>query len=121
PAPHRVVDARLESPRLLLVAHREPVLDEVDAVGDQEPLEDRALLEEPAVLLRRTKAEHRLDPRAVVPAAVEQDDLTGCGELFDVALEVPLRLLALGGDGERNDARDARVQELGDPLDRPAL
>src|SRR5439155_6927834 len=30
-------------------------------------------------------------------------------------------LLALGGDGERDDPRDARVQELGDPLDRPAL
>ena len=43
------------------------------------------------------------------------------GRCGDVALEVPLAALALGRRGQRGDARDARVQVLGDPLDRAAL
>ncbi len=38
-----------------------------------------------------------------------------------VALEVPLRLLALGGRAERHDAADARIERLGDALDGSAL
>ena len=76
---------------LLLVADREPVLEQDDAVLDQQPLEDRALLQEPPVLLGRAEAHDVLDAGAVVPAAVEQDDLAGGGQVLDVALEVPLR------------------------------
>ena len=43
------------------------------------------------------------------------------GSSLDVALEVPLGRLALGGLGERDVPRDARVHVLGDPLDRAAL
>ena len=38
-----------------------------------------------------------------------------------VALEVPLGLLALRGDAEGDDARDAGVERGGDRLDRAAL
>jgi hypothetical protein len=41
--------------------------------------------------------------------------------VLDVALEVPLRLLALGGLLQRDHVRAARVQVLGEPLDRAAL
>ena len=39
----------------------------------------------------------------------------------DVALEVPLRALALVGRGHRHDAAGARVQEGDDALDRAVL
>src|SRR4029453_8076896 len=121
PTPHRILDARTEPVLLFLVRNGEPVLQQDDPVLDQEPLEDRDLPEEPAMLVRRAEAEHLLDTGAVVPAPVEQDDLAGGGQVRDVPLEVPLGAFALGRLGERRDARDARVRVLRDPLDRPAL
>ena len=38
-----------------------------------------------------------------------------------ITLEIPLRPLALARRGQRDDAADARIEPLGDPLDRPAL
>ena len=121
PAPHRVGQPGLEARLLLGVAHREPVLVQPDAVLDEHPLEDRALAQEPLVLLGGAVAEHPLDPGAVVPAAVEDDDLAGGGQVLDVALEVPPGALPLGRCRERDDPGLARVEVLGDPLDRRAL
>ena len=92
-----------------------------DPVLDEQPLEDRALVEEAAVLVGRAEAHHLLDAGAVVPTAVEQDDLAGARQVGDVALEVPLRPLALGGAGSASMRRDARVEVLSDALDRAAL
>ena len=47
------------------------------SVADEQALEDRALLQEAPVLLRRAEAFHDLHAGAVVPAPVEQDDLAG--------------------------------------------
>ena len=117
----RVLEARAETPLLLLVADREPVLDQDDAVVDEHALEDRALLQEAAVLLGRAEAHHLLDAGAVVPAPVEEHDLARGRQVRDVALEVPLALLALGRRRQRDDARNARVEVLRDALDRAAL
>jgi hypothetical protein len=103
------------------VAHREPVLAQQDPVLHQHPLEDRALAEEELVLLLGAEAHDVLDTGAVVPAAVEQHDLPGRGQMLDVPLEVPLGALALGRLGQRHDPRDARVEVLRDPFDRAAL
>ena len=68
------------------------------------------------------EAHHPLDAGAVVPGAVEQDDLAGRRQVRDVALEVPLRLLALGRRaGSATTRHDARVRALGDALDDAAL
>ena len=116
---HRIVDACLEATLLLLVGDREPVLDQLDSRPDQHALELRAGAHELLVLLLGAKAHHPLDARPVVPRAVEQDDLPSGGQVRDVALEVPLGLLALGRRRERHNAADARVRPLGDPLDHP--
>src|SRR5207248_7283714 len=121
PAFERCVEAGLEAALLLVVAHREPVLDEVDAVLDQHAFEGRALAQEELVLLLGAEPHHPLDARPVVPAAVEQDDLTAGGEIGDVALEVPLGLLLLGGGGEGGDTTRAGAEVLGDALDHAAL
>src|ERR1035437_3791877 len=47
--------------------------------------------------------------RTISPAA---------GRCGTIALEVPLRFFPLGGSAQRHHAADARIQALGDPLDR---
>ena len=121
PPAHGVFQPGLETCLLLLVADAEPVLAQHDAVLMQHPLEDGGLVQEPPVLLGGAESHHAFDAPAVVPTAVEQDDLAGGRQLGHVALEVPLRLLALRGRRQRRDPRDARVQVLGDPFDGPAL
>ena len=74
-----------------VVADGEPVLDEHDAGANEHPLELRAGAQELLVLVVGAEAHHALDAGAVVPAAVEQDDLAGGRQVRDVALEVPLR------------------------------
>ena len=66
-------------------------------------------------------AHHPLDPGPVVPTAVEEHDLTGRRQMREVALDVHLRLLALGRRGQRDHAEDARAGALGDALDDAAL
>ena len=106
---------------LLLVAHREPVLAQQDPLLDQHALEHRALVEEPAVLVRGAEAHHPLDACAVVPGPVEENDLARRGQVIDVPLEVPLRALAFGRDRQGDDPGDPGVEELRDPFDRAAL
>jgi hypothetical protein len=52
---------------------------------------------------------------------VEEHHLAGGREVFDIALEVPLGLLALGRLGEGDDADGAGRGALGDALDDTAL
>ncbi|GAA3124823.1 hypothetical protein GCM10020254_85120 [Streptomyces goshikiensis] len=70
---------------------------------------------------RCAEAHDVLDTGAVVPAAVEQDDLAGGGQVLDVALEVPLGALPFRRCGQGGDACDTWVEVLRDALDRAAL
>src|SRR5678815_388216 len=74
-----------------------------------------------AVLVLRTEPHDVLDAGAVVPAAVEDDDLAACGEVRQVALQVHLRLFAFGRSGKRHDTKHARTDTLADRSNRPAL
>ena len=121
PLLRRIVQTRLEAALLLLVADRQPVLDEDDPRPQQLALELRAAAHELLVLLLRAEAHDVLDAGAVVPAAVEQHHLAGGRQMRHVALEVPLRALPLRRRAERDRPHHARVRLLGDPLDRPAL
>ena len=73
-----------------------------------------AMLQEPLGLLGGAEPHDGLDAGAVVPAAVEDHDLAGGGQVRDVALDVHLRALALGRRGQRDDAEDARADALDD-------
>ena len=106
---------------LLLVGDREPVFDEDDARAHQHSFELRHGAEELLALLVRAEAHDALDAGAVVPAAVEQNDLAAGRQMADVALEVPLRALALVRRRQRRDAADARIEALRDALDDAAL
>jgi hypothetical protein len=111
----------LEPALLLLVADREPVLDEDDPRAQEVSLKLRAGAHELLVLVLSAEAHHALDAGAVVPAAVKEDDLAGGGQVGHVALEVPLGALALGGRSQGDGTHDAWVGLLGDPLDRSPL
>src|SRR6516164_5323246 len=78
-------------------------------------------MEEFLDLLIGGEAHHALDAGAVVPGAVEQHDLAASRQMRDIALEVPLRALALVGCGKGGDAADPGIEALGDALDHAAL
>ena len=84
-------------------------------------LQHRRLVKEAHVLLLGAKAHDALHAGAVVPGAVEDDDLTGGGQLLNVALEVPLARLAVSRLGQSFDAASTRVQVLRNALDGGTL
>ena len=86
----RVVDALPEASFLLVVADREPVLDQDNAATGQHALELRATAQELAVFVRGAEAHHLLDPGTVIPAAIHEDHFAGCRQVQHVALELSL-------------------------------
>ena len=73
------------------------------------------------VLRFGAEAHHIFDAGPIVPAAVEDHDFARGRKMGHVALQVELRLLAVGGRGQRHHPEHARAHPLGDRLDRPAL
>src|ERR1700730_5248876 len=121
PAFARVVDTLEEAPFLFLVTERHPVLDEHDARVDQGSLDLRACPQEFVVFVGGAEAHDALDAGPVVPAAVEQHDLTSRGQMRDVSLEVPLALLPLRRGPEGDHPGVAGIEPLHDPLDGAAF
>jgi hypothetical protein len=117
----RVQLAAHEPPQLLRPGHREPELDQDDPVPGQHALELGRLAQELHDLIRAAEAHHPLHAGPVVPGTVKHGDLARRGQMGYVALQVPLGLLALGRLVQGHDVRAARVQVLGEPLDRAAL
>ncbi len=121
PALDRVAQAVGEPAKLLGPADLEPELDERDAVPGQHALELGDLTEKLHGLFGAAEAHYPLDTCPVVPGSVEKDDFTRSGQVSDVALQVPLGLLAVGRFLQGDHARPARVEVLGEALDRAAL
>ncbi len=106
---------------LLVVAHGEPEFDAVDAALREIPLELRHLLHKGVIFLMRAEAHHTFDARAVVPRAVEHDDLARGRQVLDVTLKVPLASFGFGRLFQRDDPRAMRIQMLHEALDCAAL
>lgn len=62
-----------------------------------------------------------LDACAVVPTAIEENELFCCGKLSDITLEVPAASFSIGGLSESDNSRLARTQVLDDTLDATIL
>src|SRR5271166_2796172 len=121
PLLERIGLARGEAASLLLARHREPVFEQPDAGADQHPLDLGALAHEFEIFVGLAEAHDALDAGAIVPGAIEEHDLAGGGQMLDVALEIPLRALALARLLQRHNARAARVEMLHEALDGAAL
>ena len=93
PALGGIFNTREKALVLFLFRYFEPVLQQDDALADQKALEDGTVPQKLPVLFLGTKAHHVLNSGAVIPAAVEDDDFTPGGQLFNVALSMELRLL----------------------------
>src|ERR1700739_2993654 len=102
-------------------ADLQPIFQEDDTIIHNDLLERRRHLQKPLGLFVGAKAHHPLDPGPVVPAAIEDHDLSSRGKMRDVALRVHLRLLPFGRCGKRDDPEDARGYPLCHRLDRAAL
>ncbi len=113
--------AFLEPAPLLATTHREPEFEEVNALAHEHAFELRSLAHELAVLRVGAEAHHTLHTRAVVPAAVEEDDLARGGKVLDVALEIPLPALLDGGLLQCDHSCAARIQMFHEALDRTSL
>ncbi|CPZ28147.1 Uncharacterised protein [Mycobacteroides abscessus] len=107
--------------QLLLAADREPQLDQVRTRIHQHPFIFRSLTQELRTLRGGAVAHHALDTCPVVPGTVHQHDLATAGQVGGVPLEIPLRLLYCRRLLQRHHARTARVEMLGEPLDRSPL
>jgi hypothetical protein len=74
---------------VLLSTDRKPELEEPDAAADHHALELRSLAHELEIVVGCAETHDVLDPAAVVPGAVEENDFTLGGKVLDVALEMP--------------------------------
>src|SRR6516162_8367032 len=120
PAFYWITHAVFETFLLLLVIHRKPVLYEDDARANQHFFEEGARSQELLIFLLCAKAHDALNAGAVVPAPVEQNDLTGRGQFRHISLEIPLPALPLGRSGGRR--RGTRgVQRICNALDDATL
>jgi hypothetical protein len=69
----------------------------------------------------RAELHHPLDACPIVPASVEDDDFPGRRQMPHIALNIHLRLLALGRRRQRDDAKHTRTDALRDRLDHSTL
>src|SRR5580700_12341610 len=113
-----ILNARLKATLLLLIADFQPEFDQLDAGVEDVILDTGADLEKTLVLLGGAKAHYVLDPRPVIPAAIEDYDLTRGREVLDVTLQVDLGLLPVRWCRQGDDAKDTRTYPLGNSLDR---
>ena len=73
------------------------------------------------MLLFRYKPHDIFDARAVVPAAVKDDDFASRGKVSKIALRKELRLFTVGRCRKRDNAKNARAYSLDQSLDGAAF
>ena len=101
---------------LFFVTDREPIFDEQDARADQHLFKLRNAAVELLQLFISAEPHDTLNPGAVVPAAVKEDDLTCRGKVRCISLEIPLCPLACVGGRQGSNPADPRVESLGNSL-----
>src|SRR6516165_10949002 len=84
PLPKRIVDARLESPFLLVLADLQPDFDQPNPAIHDVFLYGRTQVEEALVLRLGAKAHDVFDAGPVIPTVVKDDDLAPRRESLDV-------------------------------------
>src|ERR1700739_3668011 len=117
----RVLHALLEPSFLFLIADREPVFDDQNSRTHEHALKLRTGADEFQVFSFAAEAHYVLNPRAVIPASIEQHHLACRGKVRGVSRELALCLLAFCCRAQRHHAANARIQSLCNSLDGSAL
>ena len=112
---------RLEPLLLLGFGDVEIVFAQVQTVAHQQVLERHDDVEEILRLLLGAEAHDALDAGAVVPGAVEDDELAARRQIGHEALEIPFGEVAVGRFARRVDDGLARAHVLDQTLDRAVL
>ena len=99
----------------------QPVLEQQDPVLDQQLFKARSLRQERGDLIGLGIAHHLFDSGAVVPAAIEQHDLSARREVRDITLEVPLTTFGFRGFLQSHHTRTTWIQVLHKPFDGAPL
>jgi hypothetical protein len=73
------------------------------------------------IFIVAAKAHDALNTSAVVPAAIEQDDLAGRWQFRHITLEIPLPALLLGRRCQRDDTADSWIERIGNTLNHTAF
>src|SRR4030095_3304251 len=121
PLAQLIGDTRFKTALLFRVAYFQPILDELDALVDNDFLDVRAKFEEVAVLCFGAEPHDILHAGAVVPTAVKNDDLPGRWKMLHITLDVQLRLLAVRRSRQSHDAKYPRAHALCDRFDGSPL
>src|SRR3954462_15302502 len=117
-----VVDPGLKPAPLLVLANIEKILSQNNVVIDDHlPLDYRNHFQEFFILIVVAESHHSLDPRPIIPRAVEENDLACRRELRHVTLEIYLRLLAVRGCGQCHVPVDAWACAGSNPADYATL
>src|SRR3989304_5107372 len=89
PLAERIFAPLFQAPFLLLATDVEVIFEDREAAMHEQLLEHRHRLHEFLVLCIRAETHYALAARALVPTAIEENDLSGNRKLFDIALEIP--------------------------------
>src|SRR5262245_15878181 len=81
----------------------------------------RNLLKKGLMLFIGAESHDLFDASTIIPRTVEKNDFARRRQVLDVALEIPLSPLALGGNIECDDSRVTRIQVLHETLYGTAL
>ena len=79
------------------------------------------IIEEVGLLVGRRKTHHPLHSGPIVPRTVEDHDLTGGGQMLDIALEPPQALIPVRRLGQSDDAGISHRQMFDNAFDRAVL
>ena len=93
----------------------------MDTFIHQHFLKLRQLPEKAVALFRGAETEHLFHHAAVIPGPVKQGDFATGRQMLDIALEIPLRCLAVRGFGQRNHPRHPWIKIFAYPFDRTAF
>src|SRR5580704_312999 len=103
------MDAGRQPPRLFVLANLQPVLQQDDAGVNDGFLRERRQFKEALGLLLAAETHHPLDAGTIIPASIEDHDLSGRWQMRNVTLNIHLRLLALSRRRQGDDAENART------------
>lgn len=118
---HQIRRSRFETPVLLLVRHREPILQEDGLVLSKHTFEDWTLAKETAMPIGNAVAHGILSAAPVVPGTVERLDLVSRWQADNVVLEGPLTLFAFIRCRQGDHPGDPGIEMFGGASNRTSF
>lgn len=121
PLLERVAPAISKAPLLLLFTDIQIVFEYLDSGADQHVFERDDFFEKAFGIFFRAKAHYLFNTRAIVPAAIEQNQLLGGGQMRGIALKIPRGIFAVGWLSQCDYPRIPWTEMFNDAFDCPVF